>query len=309
MGETIQKTRIQHGASVDENAALVANLEKKIEKLRSEIYEPLEKKRKCYGFRDWEIIKENRQLDYSSITEKLFGISSKYLSSVDVFGCVSKCYFCWVDWEKCRISKSRFYSHDEIYERLLNLKGNIWRFTGGEPLLVSESPLEICAKLHANNLQKVFWLETNLLPLAIYQDFPRKLSEFKRVVVHCSIKGADSESYERITGLNGGYYKLTLLGLRLLIENGIEVFPSLLVNSIPPEKLEYLFKDLMEIHPKLPLRVMIRPVILYATTARRIEKLRIKLYSFKECLQRWNQLAVESYGRRYVRTPRWKIKL
>jgi uncharacterized Fe-S cluster-containing radical SAM superfamily protein len=309
MGDTIQKSRMQRDIFGHEHAAQIAKLTKQIENLRSEIYDPLKKKRKCYGFRDWEIVKETRPLDYSKITENLFGISSKYLASVDISGCISSCFFCWVDWENEYKFKARFYSHDEIYERLLDLKGDIWRFTGGEPLIVPELPLEICAKLHIDNLQKVFWLETNLLPLAIYHDFARGLSEYKRVVVHCSIKGADSESYERITGLDGEYYKLTLLGLKSLIENGIEVFPSLLVNNLPPDKLELLFNDLLEIHSKLPLRVMIRRVLLYAPTVRRMKESRIKLYSFNECLQRWNRLLIESYGTGYINVQRWKIKL
>jgi uncharacterized Fe-S cluster-containing radical SAM superfamily protein len=309
MGDTIQKSCMQHSVFGDEDAMRIAKLAKQIENLRLKTYDPLKRKRKCYGFRDWEIVKENRPLDYSKITENLFGISSRYLASVDVLGCISSCFFCWVDWENEYKFKVRFYSHDEIYKRLLNLKGNIWRLTGGEPLIVPELPLEICTKLYTNNLQKVFWLETNLLPLAVYHDFPRKLSEYKKVVVHCSIKGADPESYERITGLDGEYYKQTLLGLRSLIENGIEVFPSLLVNALPPEKLELLFEDLLEIHSKLPLRVMIRRVLPYVPTVRRIKESRIKLYSFNECLQRWNRMLIESYGIRYIDVQRWKIEL
>ena len=305
----MRKSPMQRNVFEEEYAVQIANLTKQIRNLRSQIYDSLKKRRKCYGFRDWKIVNKTRPLDYSKITENLFGISSEYLASVDVSGCISHCFFCWVDWENEYKFNARFYSHDEIYNKLLDLKGDIWRFTGGEPLIVPESPLEICAKLHIDNLQKVFWLETNLLPLAIYHDFARRLSEYKRVVVHCSIKGADSESFERVTGLDGEYYQLTLLGLKSLIENGVEVFPSLLADTLPPDKLELLFKDLLEIHSQLPLRVMVRRVLLYEPTIQRTKKSRIKLYSFDECLQRWSRLLIESYGIKYFDVQRWKIKL
>jgi hypothetical protein len=100
-----------------------------------------------------------------------------------------------------------------------------------------------------------------------------------------------------------------MLGLKSLINNGIEVFPSLLVNSIPPVKLKFLFNDLLEIHPKLPLRVMIRRVLPYAPIVRRMEDLKINLYSFDECLQHWKQLIAKNYGTEYLKVERWKIKL
>ena len=110
---------------------LISNLSKKIGDLRSKIYDPVANKRMCYGFRDWEIIKDERRLDYSQIVRSLFGIRSRYLASVDVSGCISRCFFCWVDWENEDSFENRFYSHEEIYGKLLSLNGNIWRFTGG----------------------------------------------------------------------------------------------------------------------------------------------------------------------------------
>ena len=260
----------------------------------------------CYGFRDWRI---PGILDYSEILKNLFDIEAESFASVDVLGCISHCHFCWVPREEEDKFQSRFYSADEIYDRLLRLRGNVWRITGGEPLVVPETIFDILDRIHHYNSSKVLWLETNLLPIIAFPDIPRRLSEYERVAVHCSIKGVDPESFERVTGLDGQFYPHTLGALETLVIEGIEVFPSFLANVIEPRKLNYLFEELLEIHPKLPLRVMIREVLPYKATVNRLQRLKVALYPFQECLRVWDTLLFQQYGVRHSDIQRWKVKL
>ena len=289
-------------AHVNERQELI----NEIENLRSKVFDPNGKKRMCYGFRDWRIL---RILDYSEILKNLFGIEVESFASVDVLGCVSHCHFCWVPREEEDKFQSRFYTADEIYERLLRLEGNAWRITGGEPLIVPETVFDLLDRIHCYNLSKVLWLETNLLPVIAFPDIPRRLSEYERVVVHCSIKGVDPETFEAVTGLQGKFHFQALQALNMLVDEGIEVFPSVVANVIEPHKLKYLFEELLEIHPKLPLRVMIREVLPYRATVNRLQRLKVTLYPFQECLKLWNTLLFQEYGVRHSDIERWKVKL
>ena len=285
------------------------DLSSKIRGVRAEVYDAIHKRRKCYGFRDWEIVKPSHPLDYSEITERLFGVKSQYMASVDVVGCVSRCFYCWVDWENEREFDAKFYSTREIVNELSKLKGDIWRFTGGEPLIVPELVLEVATEINLRGLDKVFWLETNLLPLIVYKNFPEQLSSYEKVAVHCSIKAADPESFEQVTGLRGEYYQQSLEALEALIDNGVQVFPSFVANAVRPDKISLLFHDLREIHPDLPLRFMVRPILFYNPTSKRTRVLEARVYSFKTCLRIWDALISETYGIKYSSIKRWKIKL
>lgn len=289
-------------AHINERQELI----KEIESLRFKVFDPDGSKRMCYGFRGWRILKI---LDYSEILKNLFGIEAEAFASVDVLGCISHCSFCWVPREEEDKFQSRFYSADEIYERLLRLKGNVWRITGGEPLVVPETVFDILDRIHHYNSSKVLWLETNLLPIIAFPDIPRRLSEYKRVAVHCSIKGVDPETFETVTGLDRLLYPHTLGALKMLVTEGIEVFPSFLANVIEPHKLNNLFKKLLEIHQKLPLRVMIREVLPYKATVNRLRRLKVALHPFQECLKVWDSLLFQEYGVRHSDIERWKVKL
>lgn len=286
--------------------ATLPELFKQIESLRSRVFDSNGNKRVCYGFRNWTIPKF---LDYSQILKGLFDMEAESFASVDVLGCVSHCHFCWVPREEEYKFSSRFYSADEIYERLSNLRGNVWRITGGEPLIVPETAFEILDRIHHYNSSKVLWLETNLLPIIAFPDIPRRLSQYERVVVHSSIKGADPETFEAVTGLEGKFHFHALQALKMLVDEHIEVFPSFVANVIEPYKLNYLFEELLEIHPKLPLRVMIREVLPYKATVSRLQKLKVALYPFQECLRVWDTLLFQEYGVRHLDIERWKITL
>lgn len=289
-------------AHVNERQELI----KEIENLRSKVFDPNGNKRMCYGFRSWEILKI---LDYSEILKNLFGIEAESFASVDVLGCNSRCSFCWVPREEEDKFPSKFYSADEICERLLRLEGNAWRITGGEPLVVPELVFDILDQIHHYYSLKVLWLETNLLPIISFPDIPRHLSKYERVVVHCSLKGVDPETFEAVTGLEGKFHFHALQALKTLINEGIEVFPSLIANVIKPHRLNHLFQELLEIHPKLPLRVMIRKVLPYRATVNRLQRLGVTLYPFRECLTVWDTLLVQQYGVRHSKIERWKVKL
>ena len=286
--------------------ARISELCHKIRDLRSMVFTPNRQKRACYGFRDWRILKI---LDYPQIIENLFGIKTEFLASMDALGCISRCHYCWVPKENEDEFQTKFYSSDEICEKLLNLKGNVWRITGGEPLVTPEIVFEILDRLHSCDLAKVFWLETNLLPIIVFPHVPKALSAYKKLVVHCSIKGADRETFKSVTGLSGELFPYTLKALKALIDQRVEVFPSFLANAVPPEKLNCLFKELLEIHPKLPLRVMIRRVLPYKATVCRLRRFNVRLYSFQECLRVWDALVSKEYGLRYSDIERWKVKL
>ena len=281
-------------------------VQNQINELRNRVFNSENNKRLCYNFRNWKILEI---LDYPEIIKNLFGIKSKFFTTVDVVGCPSRCYFCWAPREE-EITQAKFYSSNEIIEEHLRLKGNIWRISGGEPLIVPETIFDLLNYISEKNLSKVLWLETNLLPIVAFPELPKQLAQYKRILVlHPSIKGVDLESFEQVTTLDGRIFPYTLEALNKLIENGIEVYPSFLANTVEPSKLQYLFQELKKIHPKLPLRIMIREVLPHRVTIRRMKKNFNDLYSFKECLQVWDSLLFEEYGLKQSQINRWEIKL
>ena len=166
--------------------------------------------------------------------------------TADTVGCDLLCAYCWNYFKNLRPEKyGEFYSLKEVAERLLKIARrkncNLFRISGAEPILGEES-----AKHVAEVIARVggeFILETNGLMLG----YSPELADFfvgLNVVVRVTVKGWDEESFERITGAKGEFFRYQLKALEVLAEKGIPFWVAVMYDVFGEEGVKALRKRL-----------------------------------------------------------------
>jgi uncharacterized Fe-S cluster-containing radical SAM superfamily protein len=70
-------------------------------------------------------------------------------------------------------------------------------------------------------------LETNGLLLGYYPDFIAPLN-IPRLTIRVALKGWDAESFQKITGAEKKYFAYPLIGLKKMIEQGLDAWPAVM---------------------------------------------------------------------------------
>ncbi len=167
----------------------------------------------------------------------------------DVVGCNLRCIYCW-GWRKNAEpwKYGTFYSPKAAADILLSLSKKsgikVVRLSGGEPTLCPQHLLELLDILPDDIL---FILETNGL---LIPRIAKELAGRSNIFVRVSLKGTDENSFERITGAQGRFFRTQLEVLKVLADLEVPARPALPVNIFPKEKVLELQRRLLEISPK-----------------------------------------------------------
>ena len=216
------------------------------------------------------------------------------------------------------------------FDGKLGLSTRVLRITGGEPFLEPDLIRE-CAGLLAAKSRELgcdffLWTETNLIPLICasgqgkqrIDDCLRVLGQNSRMtVVHPCCHGVEESSGAENSGPMGRKLSVANMtsALRWLIDKGVDIYPTIHANAVPPERLEPFFDALVSVHPNLPLRfALIELELKYEAAQQRLKKCinrdpKPQLRSKYAALWEWNRLVEDAYGLSYGVMPRHQVSL
>lgn len=191
----------------------------------------------------------------------------------DVVGCNLLCLFCWAGagiWGKTE--PGDFYTPDEVFSRMdaiSRAKGfRLWRLSGQEPTIGREHLLALLRKVEKSPYR--FILETN--GTLLDRSYARDLSEFKKIHVRVSLKGANEEEFRKLTKATGGF-SLQLEALKNLHDAGVSNHASVMSILSTEKELEKLARKLYSINPSLVRELEVEEFIEYPHVRRRMQEL------------------------------------
>ncbi|MEW6161883.1 MAG: radical SAM protein [Nitrospirota bacterium] len=175
------------------------------------------------------------------------------IATADMVGCCFLCAYCWnyernMKPEEC---KEEFCSSEQVVRRLLDIckrrDFNKVRLSGAEPIL-GEKSFEHIIKIIEGVLSEKptldFILETNGFILGYRPNLAQRLSPFKRLFVRISVKGWDEQSFEKISGAEGGYFEFPLRALKYLLDAGVNAWPAIMLEIFGSKGIEELSRKL-----------------------------------------------------------------
>ena len=175
------------------------------------------------------------------------------IATADAVGCSFLCAYCWnYRRNEDPARGGEFFSPEDVADRLLAIarRRSLTRFrvTGSEPILGDASfdhHLKVMGLVLDEEPRSSFILETNGLMLGAHQDWARRLTR-PRVLVRVAVKGADPESFEKITGARAEFFRYPVLALRSLEEAGVKAWPALMGDFFSPAQVQELEKTLRD---------------------------------------------------------------
>ncbi len=199
------------------------------------------------------------------------------IATADCCGCILKCIFCWSDYPRDNPDKvGKFYSPESVFKKLYSIalanRYSLVRVSGNEPTVHKQHLIELI-RLFDEKTDLTFMLETSGIILGNDEGFVRQLSNFKNLHVRVSLKGANHEEFQTLTGADGKFFEYQLKSLELLEKYEISYHPALMISFSTKRSLRYLVERLYEINKELPQRLETEVVILYPHV---IERLRSK---------------------------------
>ncbi len=157
-------------------------------------------------------------------------------ATADCVGCNLRCAYCWGQKKVWNHEKyGKFYTPREVSEKLIKMNFSLVRISGGEPTICKEHLLKLISLIPENLL---FILETN--GILLNEDYIKALSQFKNIFVRISLKGVDENTFERITGADGRFFKNQLNALEFLEKYGIEHRAAILINLFTHAQIKSL---------------------------------------------------------------------
>ncbi|UCD95619.1 MAG: radical SAM protein [Candidatus Zixiibacteriota bacterium] len=175
------------------------------------------------------------------------------IATADAVGCCFLCAFCWNYFKIITPQKyGKFYTPREVSGRLLGIarkrRFRLCRITGCEPILGESSMVHI-VKVITGVLEKEralrFVLETNGLFLGLQPDFISRL-KVPKLSVRVAVKGWDEPSFRHITGADEKYFEYPLLGLKRMIEEGLDAWPAVMWDTFGESGIQKLKTRLVD---------------------------------------------------------------
>lgn len=210
-----------------------------------------------------------------------FRCSASYGGSVaiDLMGCSYRCPYCWVHTAvltgggsfieilKSRGQKLAYTPREaaiELQKYIKATKTPSIQITGAETFLTPSWTLELI--VHLNHYltggypyripQKydkgLIWVDSQGFDLMKHEWLFAELAKYrKRVRLFISLK-AHPNDYAKTTGVDPQYAETPFLALELAWQFRIIAIPQMLDNLFRPERMEWLFERLSQIHPNAP---------------------------------------------------------
>jgi len=173
------------------------------------------------------------------------------IATADAVGCCFLCAYCWSYFRILEPAKhGKFYSPEAVADNLFKIvqkKGFKYvRVTGGEPIL-GERSLEhlvrVIYKTLEGNKDLTFILETNGLLLGYYSDFVERLKS-SQLSIRVALKGWERLSFQHITGADKEYFEYPLIGLKRMLEEGLDAWPAVMLDVFGKEGLDKIKAEL-----------------------------------------------------------------
>ena len=166
--------------------------------------------------------------------------------TADTVGCNLLCAYCWNYFKNLRPERyGEFYAPEEVAEKLLKIARTkncyLFRISGAEPILGRKSAEHVASVI--SHTKGEFILETNGIVLG-YSPALVDLFEGLNVVVRVTVKGWDEESFERITGAKGEFFKYQLRALKALADGGIPFWIAVMYDVFGDDGVKKLEKVL-----------------------------------------------------------------
>ncbi|NIO04895.1 MAG: radical SAM protein [Proteobacteria bacterium] len=164
------------------------------------------------------------------------------IATADCVGCCIRCRFCWAlhvtDRPK---SIGHFYSPRQVAERLVRIarkKGfRQVRMSGNEPTIGRSHLLQV---LQAIPQGLLFILETNGILIGADPDYAKALARYPNLEVRVSLKGSNSEEFQRLTAAKPEGFDLQVGALEHLLESGVPCYPAVMASFSSSKTLEAL---------------------------------------------------------------------
>jgi uncharacterized Fe-S cluster-containing radical SAM superfamily protein len=169
------------------------------------------------------------------------------IATADAVGCCFLCAYCWSYHRIVEPQKhGKFYSPQAVAQRLLKIvqkkSYKYVRVTGCEPILGEaslEHVVEVIYRTTEQDKNLTFVLETNGLLLGYHPEFIKRL-KIPRLTIRVAIKGWDPLSFQQITGADKEYFEYPLIGLKKMIEEGLDGWPAVMSDVFGKEGLQRL---------------------------------------------------------------------
>jgi len=175
------------------------------------------------------------------------------IATADAVGCSFLCAYCWNYGRNLNPSRyGTYFSPVEVASHLLSIARKksfyLYRITGSEPILGVSSLkhlLEVLKILFREDRRAIFILETNGFILGRKKELVDDLA-FNNIRVRISLKGTDSESFEKISGAKKEFFHDPFIALKQLEEKGIKVWPAVMIDFFNDEEIHNLKTTLKE---------------------------------------------------------------
>lgn len=173
------------------------------------------------------------------------------IATADSVGCNFLCAYCWSYGRNAEPGRAGTFSTPEkaAAELLRIAEGrglNLFRVTGSEPILGEESLHHLLALMDFVNRESprsIFILETNGFLLGVRKELCRSLRR-PSLRVRVSLKGADPESFERVTGARAEFFHYPIAALAELRRLGVDSWPAIMSGLFSKEQTLDLKKTL-----------------------------------------------------------------
>ncbi len=197
------------------------------------------------------------------------------IATADCVGCNLRCVFCWGWYVRDHASRiGRFYTAEEVFRRILRIarkrKYRQVRVSGGEPTISRSHLLRLLELTDAEGL--IFILETNGILIGADKSYARALSQFERLHVRVSLKGASPREFSRLTGADPRAFELQLKALENLLDEGVSVHPAVMLSFSNKEDVKMLVERLREIDPLLVEELEEEYVFLYPHVVQKLKE-------------------------------------
>lgn len=206
-------------------------------------------------------------------------------------GCNLNCAFCWA-WFKNRFDLGIYLTPEEVARRLvygaIKTNAKVVRISGGEPTICIDHLLDVLKEFSRRSTKIRLVIETNGVMLGHSGSLASELGEFseKNISVRVSLKGADSDTFSKLTGAPREYFTYQLNSIENLIKAGFTPGRTLLVAVMSsfnkPREIAELIYELSKIDYEIPKTVELEIVKLYKNVRKKLDSVNLRPFTYIE---------------------------
>ena len=227
------------------------------------------------------VIKSNMR-KYANLARRL-RFYNGVISATEV-GCNLRCKFCFSDkpvWDPRNTGS--FYSPIEVFNGLSKMadkyKCNLISASASEGTLGREHLFELLDLVEQSKY--IYIVETNGMILGHDKSFSKQLSNYSRVHVRVSIKGANRYEFSKLTGAKPSSYDLPFKALKHLITNKVSCNACAMISFSNKESISKLKNRISDVWPGLLKSLELEHITMFPKVVERLRKYKIEPNTIK----------------------------